>query len=134
MERFACLTAVALLCSAQAAPACCGKRMHRKAHQVACAQPAMGARPMAYPRPASAPPMATGQQAMAMPAQADPAVASAGPSYNYQPAMENRAAYYYSYDASGKLIVTQWVDWLFRGGRDAGVPRPPLPVIGLLRN
>ena len=42
-------------------------------------------------------------------------------------------AYYYTYDDSGKLIIQEWMDWVFRGGREAGLPRPPLPVVGYLR-
>ncbi len=44
-----------------------------------------------------------------------------------------RQAYYYSYDSSGKLVIKQWMDFLFRGGKEAGMPRPPLPIIGRLQ-
>ena len=55
------------------------------------------------------------------------------PSYNYASANQGRqSAYYYTYDNSGKLVVSRWVDYLFRGGRAEGMPRPPLPVIGAL--
>lgn len=52
---------------------------------------------------------------------------SAGPRYAYDP---EPGAYYYTYDENGKLIVRRWMDWVFRGGREAGMPRPPLPVVG----
>ena len=55
------------------------------------------------------------------------------PSYEYQAEPGGRAAYYYTYDNSGKLIIQQWGDWLFRGGREAGMPRPPMPIVGRLQ-
>jgi hypothetical protein len=59
-------------------------------------------------------------------------VAAAGvpPAYRYEASPAGPPAYYYTYDESGKLIVQQWADWVFRGGREAGMPRPPMPVIG----
>ncbi len=58
----------------------------------------------------------------------------AQPLYNYAAADQTRPAYYYSYDNSGKMIVSQWVDFVFRGGKAEGMPRPPLPIIGRLGN
>jgi hypothetical protein len=56
------------------------------------------------------------------------------PLYTYEATPENGVAYYYTYDESGKLIIKQWMDWLFRGGRRAGLPAPPLPIIGRLND
>ena len=87
----------------------------------------------AAPAPARIPPPAV---AVAPAPTVDPAVVPAAvavaPTYQYNVAPGEATAYYYSYDDSGKLIVQEWMDWLFRGGRRAGMPRPPLPVIGLL--
>ena len=55
------------------------------------------------------------------------------PAYEYNSGATGEPAYYYTYDESNKLVVTQWRDWLFRGGRMAGEPAPPLPLIGALR-
>ena len=55
------------------------------------------------------------------------------PTYNYAAGANGEPAYYYTYDDSGKMVVTQWRDWLFRGGRANGEPAPPLPIIGALR-
>lgn len=52
------------------------------------------------------------------------------PRYQYETGTTGQTAYYYTYDSSGKLIVQEWMDWVFRGGREVGMPRPPLPVIG----
>jgi len=134
-----CTIAVWSACLAQAGQACGPKRMHRGAQPVSCAQPAYAPQMVAYAQPTYASP----QVAYAQPTYAQPALAAqqpasapapVAPTYNYQPASEDRPAYYYSYDNSGKLIVTQWADWLFRGGKQAGMARPPLPVIGLLRD
>jgi len=62
------------------------------------------------------------------------AVAAVEPTYDYAAATSEQPAYYYTYDNSGKLIVAQWMDWVFRGGRAAVAPAPPLPIIGALRN
>ena len=59
---------------------------------------------------------------------------SVQPAYEYAAATNGQPAYYYTYDNSGKLIIAQWMDWVFRGGRAAGEPAPPLPIIGNLRN
>lgn len=68
--------------------------------------------------------------------QATPAGAEAGvrPRYTYEASAENGVAYYYTYNDSGDLIIKQWMDWLFRGGRRAGLPAPPLPIIGRINN
>lgn len=58
----------------------------------------------------------------------------AQPLYTYEASPGNGGAYYYTYDESGKLIIKQWMDWLFRGGRRAGLPAPPPPLIGRLNN
>ena len=68
------------------------------------------------------------------PVTAAPTVpAGVQPTYNYTAGATGQPAYYYTYDDSGKMIVTQWRDWLLRGGRAAGEPAPPLPIIGALR-
>lgn len=65
------------------------------------------------------------------PPQATPA-GGVQPLYTYEASPGNGVAYYYTYDESGKLVVRQWMDWLFRGGRRAGMPAPPLPIVGRL--
>lgn len=114
----------------------CGRR-----HRCRCFQP----RPVPYaayhPPVAYAAPQATPYQAVAVAAAAPvaaapastPTVADVQPTYNYTAPSDGQPAYYYTYDSSGKLVVTQWMDWLFRGGRAAGEPAPPLPIIGALR-
>lgn len=62
------------------------------------------------------------------------APAAVPPQYQYDAEPGGPTAYYYTYDDSGKLIVVQWMDWLFRGGRRAGMPAPPLPIVGRLRD
>ena len=81
------------------------------------------------PITATQPPPAPAVLAATAPA---PQPSSEGPQplYSYQAGQGGRPAYYYTYDSSGKLIVQQWMDWVFRGGRDAGMPRPPMPVVG----
>ena len=54
------------------------------------------------------------------------------PLYIYESTPNDTLAYYYSYDESGKLVIRQWMDWLFGGGRRAGMPAPPLPIVGRL--
>jgi hypothetical protein len=56
------------------------------------------------------------------------------PLYSYDSIPDDNMAYYYTYDDSGKLVIRQWMDWLFRGGRRAGMPAPPLPIVGRLNN
>ncbi len=127
MKKVALLILASLLCSTQAAQACGHKRMHRR-----CRCASVVAQPVSYAPMMVAPASSTPQMAVAPVPAAAPAVAVT-PAYDYQPAIDNRPAYYYSYDSSGKLIVSQWMDWVFRGGREAGMPRPPLPIVGLLR-
>ncbi len=112
----------------------CG--LHHRAVAVACAQPAPAMMSYATPQTMT---YATPQGTTAMAAApapealaADPAAAQ--PTYDYAAAPNGQPAYYYTYDSSGKLIVAQWMDWVFRGGRAAGEPAPPLPIIGALRN
>ena len=52
------------------------------------------------------------------------------PTYTYEAGPGGAAPYYYSYNDTGELIVKQWMDWVFRGGRAAGRPAPPAPIIG----
>lgn len=88
------------------------------------ATPAPALAPTATATPAPAPPAATPTAPVGLTVDEAPA---AGPRYAYDP---EPGAYYYSYDENGKLIVRRWMDWVFRGGREAGMPRPPLPVVG----
>lgn len=83
--------------------------------------------PTSYPQPQ---PMVYAVASAPLPPQTA-APTEAQPNYTYDVA-QGQPAYYYTYDSSGKLIIQQWMDWLFRGGRDAGMPRPPLPIIGRL--
>jgi hypothetical protein len=61
-----------------------------------------------------------------------PPPGGAQPLYIYNNTPDDNSAYYYTYDDSGKLVIRQWMDWLFRGGRKAGMPAPPLPIVGRL--
>ena len=121
----------------------CGRcrRAHAQPRRVAC-QP----RQIAYQAPMShATPVASPQMVYAQPTVSarppapvmatipQPASGELLPAYQYTAADQGQPAYYYTYDNSGKLIVSQWVDFLFRGGKAEGMPRPPLPVIGALR-
>ncbi len=95
--------------------------------------------PVAQPMTYASPQMAqTAPQAMtsapAVAAAPVSTVAEVQPTYEYTAATSGQPAYYYTYDNSGKIIVAQWMDWVFRGGRAAGEPAPPLPLIGALRN
>ena len=91
------------------------------------------ATPMTYPMP-QAPPIA-GSPSVAPAVVSAPAdgLVAAQPTYDYNAASMGQPAYYYTYDDSGKMVVAQWMDWVFRGGRAAGEPAPPLPIIGALR-
>ncbi len=92
------------------------------------------ARSMTYASPQVAqatPPAVTPAPVAATPAST---VAEAQPTYEYTASTDGQPAYYYTYDNSGKIIVAQWIDWVFRGGRAAGEPAPPLPLIGAFRN
>ncbi|MEJ7639641.1 MAG: hypothetical protein WKF75_17125, partial [Singulisphaera sp.] len=99
-------------------------------------QPTYGPQPIAAPEafsslaPAFSPPPFARTPT---PPQPQPATV-AQPLHDYTAATTGeRRAYYYSYDSSGKLIIQQWMDFLFRGGKEAGMPRPPLPLIGRLQ-
>jgi hypothetical protein len=103
-------------------------------YQPACPQPVdyppaqpVAPQPVAYD---SAQP-ATPRPLVRQPAPvSQPAPNGVQPLYQYEAGPTGRTAYYYTYDPSGKLIVRRWMDWLYRGGREAGMPPPPLPVIG----
>ena len=97
----------------------------------------MTAAPTAAPMMSYASPRMTAAApaVMAAPvATAVPTVAPVQPTYEYAASPNGQPAYYYTYDSSGKMVVAQWMDWVFRGGRAAGEPAPPLPIIGALRN
>ena len=97
----------------------------------------MAAEPMAtYPTAQLAPAAPAVTIAASPPGAVAPTEVASGvqPTYNYAASTSGQPAYYYTYDASGKLIIAQWMDWVFRGGRAAGEPAPPLPIIGALRN
>ena len=123
-----------VLLAATSSPACCGHRSHCRQHRAAtrvayvpATMPVvMPTAPVTYaaPQTAAAP--------VTVAATAPPAVVQ--PAYNYEAAPAGQPAYYYTYDSSGKLIIAQWMDWVFRGGRAAGEPAPPLPIIGALQN
>ncbi|MBX9624280.1 MAG: hypothetical protein K2X82_10775 [Gemmataceae bacterium] len=119
--------AVLMLCDPAAA---CGRRKK--------ARPAAGCVPPAAPPVCAQPGYLTATQAVLVPGTAGDSVPAAAavaltptagvePRYAYNP---EPGAYYYTYDENGKLIVRRWMDWVFRGGREAGMPRPPLPVVG----
>jgi len=139
------LTIAALvLVSSQDAQACgrkraaCGCRHPRPAyHQPTISHPPITYPPSMAPSPSVAYQVAANPQsslAYQVPAPVQSAPAGVQPTYEYDPVGKGQPAYYYTYDNSGKLVVSQWMDWLFRGGRVAGLPAPPLPVIGALRN
>ena len=142
MRRFFGLGMIGLfvLASASSSEACHGRKKCGKcSQQTMVPHPACGPVVMA---PATGVPMsyASPQMAMMAPTQAVAPVAAAPtvpteiqPTYNYSAGATGEPAYYYTYDDSGKMVVTQWRDWLFRGGRAAGEPAPPLPIIGALR-
>lgn len=90
------------------------------------------AMPQVSQAPASAPAVAPTPVEAVAPAAVAPAATQ--PTYDYAAGANGQPAYYYTYDRSGKLIIAQWMDWVFRGGRAAGEPAPPLPIIGNLRN
>ena len=136
------LAAVGLVASCPASSEACGLRGRCHGHHrrvmagPACAPAVTTAAPVAamsttYGTPQTAQAAAAPSAVVAEPAMAAPAVQ---PSYEYAAATNGQPAYYYTYDSSGKLIVAQWMDWVFRGGRAAGEPAPPLPIIGNLRN
>jgi len=136
-----CLAAALLAFASSPAEACCHRGARRCGHhRIVYARPV--AAPAAYASApavsaalpatyASAPAVyATAPQPVAQAVAPTPAEApGVQPMYRYA-AGEGTPAYYYTYDSSGKLIVQQWVDWVFRGGKEAGMPRPPLPIIG----
>ena len=111
----------------------CGHRCHcgRARHRVAISAP------MTYPPPvagpvAVAPPPAPAAPPMAYAAPAAAAVpapaAAVQPAYVYRANSGDYQAYYYTYNDNGDLVIRQWMDWLFRGGRQAGLPAPPMPI------
>jgi hypothetical protein len=128
-----------LFASADEAQACGRRRRCRCQHNPAVYAQAYSYSPVAYysqpttfveMSPPTAPPASTVEVRA-------PQVASetgVHPLYTYQATPENGVAYYYTYNDSGELIIKQWMDWLFRGGRRAGLPAPPLPIIGRLND
>ncbi len=99
-------------------------------------RPTYGPQPLAAPLASSYPPPASSPPAIARTLVPPPPQAATGaqPLHDYTAATSGeRRAYYYTYDSSGKLIIQQWMDFLFRGGKEAGMPRPPLPLIGRLQ-
>ena len=138
------LTGLLIVSSAAPSQACCGHRSKCRGHQRVMAAPAcqptvmaapvaaMPAMSYASPQFAAAPTMAPAPVAPPM-AAAPAAAPGVQPSYDYAAGTNGQPAYYYTYDSSGKLIIAQWMDWVFRGGRAAGEPAPPLPIIGALR-
>ncbi len=99
-------------------------------------QPAYQSQPLAAPEAFSFPqPAASAPPTAWTPVSPPPQAASTiQPMHDYTAATTGqRRAYYYSYDSSGKLIIQQWMDFLFRGGKEAGMPRPPLPIVGRLK-
>ena len=139
------LTGLLLLVIPSVTEACGGRggrcRGHHHRQMVAapvCSPVVMMVAPVASPTLS----YATPQMAQAAPAASVAPVAAGAPvevaptqpAYEYAAAPNGQPAYYYTYDSSGKLIVAQWMDWVFRGGRAAGEPAPPLPIIGALRN
>lgn len=134
------LSCLALFLAADAAQAC-GRRCRCRRGDF----PAVVARPVPYPSVSyySAYSVPEPTPYVAAPAPTDPAsvrisqptpAVGVQPLYTYEAAPQENAAYYYTYDESGKLVIRQWMDWLFRGGRRAGMPAPPLPIIGRLNN
>ena len=134
MTRNLALIALALLVPASTASACgrkCG--CHHRRHRIAA--PSVSYIPASYATPAYVAPAPQGYvQAAPAPAIANPAAMAEAPavvpSYEYPTQPGAGGGYYYTYNDSGKLIIQEWGDWLFRGGRVAGMPRPPLPIIG----
>ena len=128
--------------SPSSSQACGGHRARCRGHHhrstAMISQPM--ASPVAMPTTYASPQMAQAPASMqvapvaATPAPTAPVAAGVEPTYDYAAATSGQPAYYYTYDNSGKLIVAQWMDWVFRGGRAAGAPAPPLPIIGALRN
>ncbi len=129
------LTGLTILTTTPSAQACCGHKLHCHKQRQVCQtsvaptyyQPATTASPQAYAAPQMAAAAAAPTALAAAPAS------GVQPAYNYEAAPTGQQAYYYTYDSSGKLVIAQWMDWVFRGGRAAGEPAPPLPIIGALR-
>ncbi len=99
----------------------------------ATAMPPAAMASSAGPTYAVAAPPAPAPAAPAPPVVPSPAAAGVAPAYTYNAAPGGNPAYYYTYDKDDRLIPVQWMDWLFRGGREAGELRPPLPIIGRLQ-
>ena len=141
MKRLAILIGSVFFLANDAAEACGRCRVaHSRPRRVAFQPRPITYGPAATPTPAVAyspqtasPPMTYAQPVAApQPAMTPSSPGGVQPTYNYLAANPEAPAYYYTYDNSGKLVVSQWVDWLFRGGRAEGMPRPPLPIIGAL--
>ena len=136
MMRTTILALIASLLVPIAAAEACGRRLGCRKKQYGPS----AARPLTYtPAPAAAPyptmyvanpapSSPTAPTMTARPPQVDPR--GVRPTYSYESGPEGAPAYYYAYNDSGELIVKQWMDWLFRGGRAAGMPAPPPPIIG----
>ena len=138
MKRLVLLIGLTILLTSDAAIACGRCRVARAHPRRVVSQPrtvTAYAPAVTDPSPqvVYAPAMASAQPVPA-PTVGIPAPTSVvTPTYTYSAANGESPAYYYSYDNSGKMIVSQWVDWVFRGGRAEGMPRPPLPIIGNFR-
>ena len=134
MLRDLIILGLALLVPTAAASACgrkCAARHHRRAATCRVVYAAPTSYTYATPQAASHTPLAASPAAAPSlaPAAAPPSPGVV-PSYEYPTQPGVAVAYYYTYDDSGKLIIQQWMDFLFRGGKKAGMPRPPLPIVG----
>jgi hypothetical protein len=133
MKKMAIVLGIVLLLGGSAQACGRGRRccVGARRHVAYYSQPVLPARPAyLYPAPRPAAPPATQAAPVSVQPATQAAPVSVQPAYRYEAGPTGRPAYYYTYDESGKLIVQQWVDWVFRGGREAGMPRPPMPVIG----
>jgi hypothetical protein len=92
----------------------------------------MAATPIPTPATPQAATVNPTTRVMAAP-NAGPIASGGTPAYVYQATPGGSPAYYYTYDKDDRLVPVQWMDWIFRGGREAGEPRPPLPIIGRLQ-
>ena len=130
------VAALAILVLTAGEARACGRRCGcRRGHpRAVVARPYSYAPAAYYPQPTALVEAPSPAASPAYPAavQAPPAIPEnpVQPLYTYEASPENGVAYYYTYDDSGNLVIKQWMDWLFRGGRRAGLPAPPLPLIG----